>query len=181
MEEQKLGRDVFFALAAVGWADGTLDSNEADAIVRTALDEGLDIDEISEIEEATKKPIDIGSIDISKMSKADRLFVYAVASWITRINGTVADEEVEALNKLGKVLKIPERPRVHADSIAREVGTLGESDEPAFYNLPKLRRTLKVRLAEAQKLRAAQKEQAAEPDEGKADAEGDQDSGDATD
>ncbi len=179
MEEQKLGRDVFFALAAVGWADGKLDSNEADAIVRTALDEGLDIDEISEIEEATKKPIDIGSIDISKLSKADRLFVYAVGSWIVRIDGTVADEELEVLDKLGKVLKIPQRPRVHADVIAQEIGTLGESDEPAFYNLPKLRRTLKVRLSEAQKLRAAQKDQDATADEDEASNE--PESGDSAD
>src|SRR5206468_12674692 len=51
MEEQRrLGRDVFIALAAIGWADGKLDSEEADAIVRTALEEGLAIDEISEIE-----------------------------------------------------------------------------------------------------------------------------------
>ena len=65
MTEQKtgLGRDVYLALAAVGWADGQLDQEEADAIVRTALEEGLEIDEIAEIEEATKNPIDIGVID----------------------------------------------------------------------------------------------------------------------
>src|SRR5262249_21185453 len=44
MSEQRLGRDVFLALAAVGWADGKLDEEEADAIVRTALEEGLELD-----------------------------------------------------------------------------------------------------------------------------------------
>ena len=48
-EKPKLGRDVYIALAAVGWADGNLDQEEADAIVRTALEEGLDIAEIAEI------------------------------------------------------------------------------------------------------------------------------------
>ena len=37
-EEAKLGTDVFLALASVAWADGKLDGDEADAIVRAALD-----------------------------------------------------------------------------------------------------------------------------------------------
>ena len=105
----RYGRDVWMALAAIGWADGKLDEDEADAIVRTALDEGLELDEISEIEEATKKSIDIGDIDLSKLSKEDRLFIYAVACWLTRIDGKVTDEEREALTKLGSTLKIPEK------------------------------------------------------------------------
>ncbi len=167
MEDAKLGRDVFVALAAVGWADGKLHPDEADAIVRTALEEGLEIEEISEIEKATKKPVDIGSIDISKMSKADRLFVYAVGSWIVRLDGTVDESETKALAKLGEALKIPERPREHAQKIAEEIAGLSESAEPVFYNLPKLRRTLKVRLAQAQKLREEQ--QKVEPKKSKGD------------
>src|ERR1700760_2513596 len=97
----RLGRDVFIALAAIGWADGKLDRDEADAIVRTALEEGLELEEITEIEEATKKPIDLSFIDRSTMSKADRLFVYAVATWLTRIDGKVDEKEREALKRLG--------------------------------------------------------------------------------
>ncbi len=82
MSQERLGRDVFIALAAIGWADGKLDEEEADAIVRTAVEEGLAIEEIEEIESATKSPVDIGVIDRSSMTKADRLFVYAVAAWM---------------------------------------------------------------------------------------------------
>ena len=156
--DHRLGRDVFLALAAVGWADGKLDEDEADAIVRTALEEGLDLDEISDIEEATKTPTDIGQIDISGMSKADRLFVYAVAAWMARIDGVVADKEREALEKLGAALRLPAKPRQYADEIAKEIGEAAESDKAVFFNLPKLRRTLKVRLQEAQALRAAERE-----------------------
>ena len=152
-DEPKLGQDVFIALAAVGWADGKLDTDEADAIVRCALEEGLELEDINAIEEATKNPVDIGDFDLGKLSKADRLFVYAVGTWIVQIDGHVADEEKEALEKLGAALKIPEKPRQHAETIAAEIGKLGESDKPAFYNLPKLRRTLKHRLSEAKKLR----------------------------
>ena len=148
MTEQKtgLGRDVYIALAAVGWADGQLDREEADAIVRTALEEGLDIDEIAEIEEATKTPVDIGVIDRKNLSKEDRLFVYGVASWITRLDGVVTEGEQAALAKLGEVLKLPEKPRTLVDGIAQDVANLTD-DRPARYDLLALRRIIGERLA----------------------------------
>lgn len=154
MGEQRLGRDVFLALAAIGWADGQLDAEEADAIVRTAVEEGLELDEIAEIEKATKERIDLGSIDHSSLSKADRLFIYAVASWMTRLDGRVDDREIEALAKLGDALRVPPRPREHADAIAREIAELPEGDRPSRYDLPRLRKTIAERLEHAQRLRA---------------------------
>jgi uncharacterized membrane protein YebE (DUF533 family) len=155
MSAYRLGRDVFMALAAIGWADGKLDREEADAIVRTALEEGLELEEIQEIEEATKNPIDLSVLDRSQMSKADRLFVYAVAAWLTRLDGKVDAKETEALGRLGDLLKIPPRPREHADAIAREIASLGDGDRPARYDLRRLRETIGERLAEAQRLRAS--------------------------
>jgi uncharacterized membrane protein YebE (DUF533 family) len=159
MSANRLGRDVFLALAAIGWADGKLDEVEADAIVRTALDEGLELDEIREIEEATKKPIDFGVIDQSTMSKSDRLFVYAVAAWMTRLDGHIDVKEIVAMSKLGDLLKLPERPRQYADAIARDVAALPEGDRPHRYNLKALRDTLVERLASAQEARMAKGEE----------------------
>ena len=152
MTEQKtrLGRDVYIALAAVGWADGQLDQEEADAIVRTALEEGLDIDEIAEIEEATKHPVDIGVIDRNNLSKEDRLFVYGVASWITRLDGVVTEGEQDALAKLGDALKVPEKPRQLVDGIAQDVANLSD-DRPSRYDLLALRRIIGERLAASAK------------------------------
>ena len=152
MTEQKtgLGRDVYIALAAVGWADGKLDQEEADAIVRTALEEGLDIDEIAEIEEATKNPVDIGVIDRKNLSKEDRLFVYGVASWITRLDGVVTEGEQAALRKLGEALKVPDRPRELVDGIAQDVANLSD-DRPSRYDLLALRRIIGERLAASPK------------------------------
>src|SRR3954463_2302814 len=103
-EEPKLGRDVYIALAAVGWADGNLDQEEADAIVRTALEEGLDLTEIAEIEAATKERVDLGVIDRKNLSKEDRLFVYGVACWLTRLDGLVTEAETKALADLADTL-----------------------------------------------------------------------------
>lgn len=152
MTERKtgLGRDVYLALAAVGWADGQLDQEEADAIVRTALEEGLEIDEIAEIEAATKSPIDIGVIDRKNLSKEDRLFVYGVASWIARLDGVVSAAEQSALAKLGEALKVPEKPRAVVDGIAQDVANLSD-DRPARFDLLALRRIIGERLAMAGK------------------------------
>jgi uncharacterized membrane protein YebE (DUF533 family) len=156
MSEGKLGRDVFIALAAIGWADGKLDSEEADAIVRTAVDEGLELDEITEIEEATKSPVDVGAIDYKGMSKADRLFVYAVAAWMTRLDGTTVEKEKAALDALGASLHIPEKPREHADAIAREIAEGEDGDRPMMMDLPKLRKTIAERLEAARQARLAE-------------------------
>ena len=148
MTEQKtrLGRDVYLALAAVGWADGHLDQDEADAIVRTALEEGLGLEDIAAIEAATKNPIDMGVIDRKNLSKEDRLFVYAVASWMTRLDGVVTIAEQEVLAKLGDALKIPEKPRAAVDGIAQDVANLSD-DRPDRFDLLALRRIISERLS----------------------------------
>src|SRR6185295_9523106 len=140
-EKPRLGRDVYIALAAIGWADGHLDSEEADAIVRTALEEGLELDAIAEIEEATKNPIDIGVIDRKNLSKEDRLFVYGVASWITRLDGVVSAAEQAALSKLGEPLKVHEKPRSVVVVIAQDVANQSD-DRPDRYDLLALRRII---------------------------------------
>ena len=151
----RLGRDVFLALAAIGWADGNLDPDEADAIVRTATDEGLSLEVIEEIEAATRKPIDmLATLDRSSMSKEDRLFVYAVASWMVRLDGKSTEAELTALARLGDLLKVPEKPRAHADAIALEIAALPDGDRPLRYDLGKLRSVISERLKEAQRLRA---------------------------
>ncbi len=151
----KLGRDVFVALAAVGWADGHLDGDEADAIVRTALEEGLEIEEIAEIEAATKEPVDFESIDIAGMSKEDRLFVYAVATWMTGLDGVVTETEKASLGRLGEALRIAEHPRGQVDKIVRQVADFSEDDRPDRYDLPRLRRVLGERLRATEAARAA--------------------------
>lgn len=148
-EKPRLGRDVYIALAAVGWADGNLDQEEADAIVRTALEEGLDITEIAEIESATKERIDLGVIDRKNLSKEDRLFVYGVACWLTRLDGVVTAAESQALHDLGEALKIPEKPRSIVDGIAQDIANRGD-DRPDRYDLVGLRKAIGERLKSAQ-------------------------------
>jgi uncharacterized membrane protein YebE (DUF533 family) len=155
MAKERLGRDVFIALAAVGWADGKLDGEEADAIVRTALEEGLELPEIAQIEQATKEPVELGSLDKDALSREDRLFVYAVASWMTRLDGHVSEKELLAMVKLGDALGIPPGSRQVADSIAQDVALLPDGDRPLRYDLPKLRTIIADRLEESARRKTA--------------------------
>ncbi len=149
-EAIKLNRDIFLALAAIAWADGRVDPDEADAIVRAAVEAGLELDEIEEIEKATSERVDLGTIDRSEMSKEDRLFVYAIACWIARLDGQVTEEESGTLSALGERLGIPERTRSVTEGIARDVAALPEGDRPARYDLLKLRATIGERLKKAE-------------------------------
>ncbi|RLB59251.1 MAG: hypothetical protein DRI90_15635 [Deltaproteobacteria bacterium] len=146
-----MGKDIYLALAAVGWADGQLTTPAADAIVRTALDEGLEFEEVAEIEAATKSPINVGQIDHMEMTKADRLYVYAVASWIAELDGKATDAERVALARLGNELRIPDAPRQRADEIMQEIAA--HADRPERFDLLSLRRTLDARLEEARQAR----------------------------
>src|SRR5690349_1153910 len=93
----KLSRDVFLALCAIGWADGELDRDEADGILRAATESGLDLEELQQVEEATKISRSLDKIDVSRMGKAERTFVYATAAWLSRLDGHVDPEERLAL------------------------------------------------------------------------------------
>lgn len=149
-EKTHLGRDVYVALAAVGWADGKLEQDEADAIVRAALEEGLELAEIAEIEDATKSPIDLAVVDRKNLSKEDRLYVYGVAGWIARLDGVITDSEKAALTKLADSLKIPERPREIVDRIVEDVAQMSGDARPARYDLGALRTIIGERLAAAE-------------------------------
>jgi len=148
-----LGLDVYITLAAVGWADGELTRAAADAILRAAAEEGLDIESLQKLEEAVQKPVDVGVVDRMKMSKSDRLYVYAVASWIATIDGEASVRTREALDQLGTALGVPKAPRDRADEIMREIAE--QDARPERFDLRALRKTLDERLEAARAARIA--------------------------
>ena len=145
-ERSRLSRDVFIALAAVAWADGSVDPDEADAIVRVALDEGLDLDTIAEIEEATASPVSLTELPRESLNREERLFVYAVAKWIARMDGVITREEGETLTRLAELLGIPDRVRAQVEAIVQDVAEMPEGDRPSRYDLGKLRELIGERL-----------------------------------
>lgn len=142
----RLSREVFVALAAVGWADGDLDREEADGILRAATEVGLDIDALQHIEEATKQRVTMESFDVKRLSAIERTFVYATGVWLARLDGHVDPEERVALRRLGDLLGIPDGIRTHASAAALEVAQLPTGDRPARYDFARLYERLQERL-----------------------------------
>ena len=142
----RLSRDVFLSLCAIGWADGQLDREEADGILRAATESGLDIDALQEIENATKTSRSLDTLDRSKLKPIERAFVYATAVWLARLDGHVDIEERIALKKLGDMLGLPDGIRTHASAAAHEVANLQSGDRPDRYDFVRLRTRLDERL-----------------------------------
>jgi len=158
-----LSKDAFLALAAVAWADGKLDPDEADAIVRAAAEENLALGELEDVErevmafqdrphDAKDQP-DLSFLDRSAMSKQDRVFVYGVACWIAKLDQVVTSRESDALRLLGEKLGIPDRLRARAEELAREIAALPEGDRPDRYDLKRLREKIGDRLGPSQSTR----------------------------
>jgi len=141
-----LSRDVFLALCAIGWADGDLDREEADGILRAATEAELDLDALQEIEEATKTKRPLDKLDRNKLSPVERMFVYSTAVWLARLDGHVDPAERTALHKLGDLLGLGDGARTHASAAALEVAQESGGDRPARYDFARLRERLDERL-----------------------------------
>lgn len=141
-----LPREVFILLAAVARADGKLDDEEIDAIARAALDEGLELAEIEAIETAIRDGVAIDEVDIQSLSPRDRLYAYAVASWVSLVDGERTEREDAALFSLAFVLRLTPRGRQEADSIVRDLFDKPDGDKLARFDLKGLRTELQRRL-----------------------------------
>ena len=134
-----MGKDVYLALAAVGWADGNLDADEADAIVKAALGEGHDLEALAEIEEATKAPHPLGPLDTAALDESDRKFVFAVATWMCTLDGELHEGEKKILDALAGRLELDDATREDIGIVVREVAYDSEGDSPFVYDLDALR------------------------------------------
>jgi hypothetical protein len=142
----RLGRDVYITLAAVGWADGKTDPDRRTPSCARAR-RGLELADIAEIEEATKKPVDIGIVDQNSKKIASTSTGYRR---IAKMDGVVTEGESSALGKLAGALKIPERPREIVMKIVEDIASSSGDNRPARYDLSELRRVIGERLKAAQ-------------------------------
>lgn len=141
-----LPREVFVLLAAVARADGKLDDEEIDAIARAALDEGLELSEVEAIEKAIRDGVAINEVDIKSLSPRDRLYAYAVASWVSLVDGERTEREDAALFSLAFVLRLTPRGRQEADEVVRDLFHKPDGDKLARFDLKGLRAELERRL-----------------------------------
>jgi hypothetical protein len=132
----KLGKNVFLAIAAVGGADGVVSKADVEALLRAAAECGVDGADLTEVERVASLPK--GRFDVVKnlaMTPEERLFAYAIATWLVRSDGVVMPEEKMALMKLGDVLRLADGDRTRASSASFQVEQLAPGDRPQKFEI----------------------------------------------
>jgi uncharacterized membrane protein YebE (DUF533 family) len=146
MSTQGLSKEAFMALAAVGWADGNLDADEADAIVAAARDAGLDEKELQTMRETMASKVVLDDIDPARLTVHERLYIYAVARWIALVDGTVSEREEAMVNVLGYALRLSPKGCQAMDESVRELWDKPESNRPSRFDFAGLHRAIEQKL-----------------------------------
>lgn len=137
----------FLALAAVGWADGSLQRIEATGILRAAKEWGISEQDLVAIENAAKKKTaTIDELDLGGMSSWDQVMTYALAAWLAQLDGVVSNDENSVLITLAEKLGLPEGARKRAFAAVYDIACLPEGGRPDKYDFAKLTARLAERL-----------------------------------
>ncbi|MBS2013707.1 MAG: hypothetical protein JST00_12510 [Deltaproteobacteria bacterium] len=141
-----LRKESFLALAAIGWADGSLQRIEATGLLRAAKECGLGGDDLAAVEGATKQKVTLEGLELGGMSAWDQVLTYALASWFAQLDGVVSTSEHTTMKELGDKLGLAEGLRKRAATAAYDVACLPEGGKPERYDFVKLSARLKERL-----------------------------------
>lgn len=130
---EQLHPEVFRLLCAVGWIDGELRPSEAHLILEAAQSEGYDAETMTMLQGCVDSPVDFGEVDQEALTPKDRLYVYAVSSWIARTDGRVSPDEQAALHAVATVIGVTGRGRQAMDDVVAELdATAGTFDRKAL-------------------------------------------------
>jgi hypothetical protein len=146
MANVTLPKRSFLALAAIGWADGSLQRKEAAGLVRAATEAGIQGADLEEIDRATKQRTALESLDVGGLSPWEQVLTYALAAWLAALDGITSTDEHQALTKLGEALGLDKALRTRASVVAFDIACLPEGGRPDRYDFVKLVARLQERL-----------------------------------
>ena len=113
-----IGRDTLLALAAVAWADGTMNPKEAAVCAAPRDSWHCAGDELAMVERSLKERVGLDEVETLRMTRLTRLFTYAAATWIAELDGALSQHEEAALDLLGDRLGLSKLARERARSVA---------------------------------------------------------------
>jgi hypothetical protein len=145
-EPTRLPVQSFLALAAIGWADGSLQRIEREGLVRAAGECGLAGDELAEIEKAAVEKRSLDGVDLSGLTKVQQVMTYALASWFAALDGVISTSEHQTMVRVGDLLNLTEALRVRAAAAANDIACLPGGGKPDRYDFVKLTARLRERL-----------------------------------
>jgi hypothetical protein len=144
--EKKLGVQSFLALAAIGWADGSLQRIEREGLVRAASECGIAGADLALIEKAAVEHRTLDGVDLTNMSRWEQVLTYALASWFAALDGVISTSERETLVKVGDQLQLDPALRTRAAAAANDIACLPGGGRPDRYDFVKLVARLLERL-----------------------------------
>jgi hypothetical protein len=144
--DKKLPLQSFLALAAIGWADGSLQRIEREGLVRAATECGLAGDELAQIERASREKTSIDGVDLGGLSRWEQVLTYALASWFAALDGVISTSEHVTLVDIGDRLKLDDALRIRAAAAANDIACLPGGGKPDRYDFLKLTERLRERL-----------------------------------
>jgi uncharacterized membrane protein YebE (DUF533 family) len=142
----KLPKQAFVALAAVGWADGTLKKSEAGALVEAAKKQGLAGEDLAAVEASSKAAVSLDAFDPAGMGEWEKVVTYALASWVAIIDGVESRSETAALKALGERLGLADAVRKRAAAAAFDISVLPLGNRPDKYDFDALVGRLREKL-----------------------------------
>ncbi|NLY94090.1 MAG: TerB family tellurite resistance protein [Myxococcales bacterium] len=134
----QLSKESFIALAAIAWADERMSRREAEGLLRAAREGGLDGDDLEAVRRATESPVGVSDFDASGMSEWERGLTYALACWLSRVDGHTNAEEADTLERLGDALDFPKSKRAAAYSAAFDIACLEGGNKPEKFDFARL-------------------------------------------
>jgi uncharacterized membrane protein YebE (DUF533 family) len=137
-----MNTQVFLALATVAWANGDLSADERAGILNAARSAGYSEQELAVLAKAIETPRELSSLSLQRLSALDRVFTFAAAEWLARLEGKVGQQEAAALKALGDFLKLSEAVRAKARQAVQDIAKLPTGDKPDRYDFVKLREVL---------------------------------------
>ncbi len=135
-----MSADVFLVLAAVAGADAEIVADESAALERAAREDGLSDAEIRAMREASRGGVD--GLDVSRIASGDRPFVYAMAYWMSRLDGEMSEAEDAVLGALGRKLALADDARMALEGAVDEIAALPHGDRPERFDIARLRSML---------------------------------------
>jgi tellurite resistance protein len=142
----ELPSEGFVAIAAVAWADGRMSKDEAAGLLRAAKECGLSGDDLAKVEKAAKEKTGLDAFDPAALSPIQKALVYAIASWISRIDGVMQTAERESLKQLGSRLGLSADKLASAAAGAADIAVLPQGNRPDKYDFTALANRLRERL-----------------------------------
>ncbi len=139
----------FLALAAIGWADGSLQRIESAGLLRAAREAGIEGNDYTAIEGAAKNRSGadkLDALDLGGLGQWEQVLTYALAAWFAQLDGVLSTSEVETMKHLGDRLGLAEPLRVRAAAAANDIACLPGGGRPERYDFQKLAARLRERL-----------------------------------